>query len=81
MKVNIVVPHVGEAIAEVALSQWLKQEGDVVKAGEPLFVVDIDKANLEIEATDDGILAEIRVQEGSPVMPLDVVGVLDVAER
>ena len=79
-KVDIIVPHVGEAIAEVVLAKWLKQTGDAVKAGEPLFLVDIDKANLEIEATDDGILAEIRLPEGSSVMPLDVVGVLEVAE-
>ena len=79
-KVDIVVPHVGEAISEVVLAKWLKQTGDAVKAGEPLFLVDIDKANLEIEATDDGTLVEIRVADGSSVMPLDVVGVLEVAE-
>jgi len=78
--VNIIVPHVGEAIAEVVLTKWLKQVGDVVKAGESLFLVDLDKANLEIEATDDGVLAEIGVPEGSSVMPLDVVGVLEIAE-
>ena len=81
MKVDIVVPHVGEAISEVTLARWLKRTGDVVKAGEPLFVVDIDKANLEIEAAEDGTLSEIRVPEGASVMPLDVVGILDVAER
>ena len=76
-KVDIVVPHVGEAIAEVVLTKWLKQVGDTVKSGEPLFTVDLDKANLEIEATEDGTLAEIRAADGSSVMPLDVVGVLD----
>jgi pyruvate/2-oxoglutarate dehydrogenase complex dihydrolipoamide acyltransferase (E2) component len=80
MKVDVVVPHVGEAISEVVLAKWLKQPGDTVHAGEALFLVDIDKANLEIEATDNGILAEIRVPEGSSVMPLDIVGVLDVSE-
>ena len=48
-----------------------------MKAGEPLFVVDIDKAELEVEAAEDGILSEIRALDGSSVLPLDVVGVLD----
>jgi pyruvate/2-oxoglutarate dehydrogenase complex dihydrolipoamide acyltransferase (E2) component len=77
--VDIIVPHVGEAISEVVLTKWLKQVGDPVTAGEALFLVDLDKANLEIEATDNGTLAEIRAPEGSSVMPLDVVGVLEVA--
>ncbi len=81
MKVDIIVPHVGEGIAEVALARWLKREGEAVKVGEPLFVVDIDKAELEVEAAEDGVLAEIRAPDGSSVMPLDVVGVLDVADR
>jgi pyruvate/2-oxoglutarate dehydrogenase complex dihydrolipoamide acyltransferase (E2) component len=81
MKVNIVVPHVGEAISEVALARWLKRAGETVKAGEPLFVVDIDKAELEVEAAEDGVLSEILAPEGSSVMPLDVIGVLDVAHR
>jgi 2-oxoglutarate dehydrogenase E2 component (dihydrolipoamide succinyltransferase) len=81
MKVDIIVPHVGEAISEVALARWLKRAGEAVKAGEPLFVVDIDKAELEIEAVEDGVLLEILAPEGSSVLPLDVVGVLDVADR
>jgi pyruvate/2-oxoglutarate dehydrogenase complex dihydrolipoamide acyltransferase (E2) component len=81
MKANIVVPHVGEAVSEVTLARWLKRTGDRVKAGEPLFVVDTDKAELEVEAAEDGTLSEIRVPDKSSVLPLDVVGVLDIAER
>jgi pyruvate/2-oxoglutarate dehydrogenase complex dihydrolipoamide acyltransferase (E2) component len=78
-RVDIVVPNVGEAISEVVLTTWLKHVGDTVKAGERLFVVDLEKSSLEIEATDDGTLAEIKAPEGSLVMPLDVVGALEVA--
>ena len=77
MKIDIVVPQVGEAVAEVTLVRWLKRVGDAVKAGEPLFVVDTDKSEMEVEAADDGILSEIRSPDGSSVMPLDVVGILE----
>ena len=78
MKVDIVVPQVGEAVAEVTLVKWLKGVGDRVKAGEPLFVVDTDKSQMDVEAAEDGVLVEIRSPDGSSVMPLDVVGILDV---
>ncbi len=78
MKIDIVVPQVGEAVAEVTLVRWLKKVGDAVKAGEPLFEVDTDKSLLEVEAVEDGVLSEIRVPGGSAVMPRDVVGSLDV---
>ena len=78
MKVDIVVPQVGEAVSEVTLVKWLKGVGDPVKAGEPLFVVDTDKSQMDVEAAEDGVLVEIRSPDGSAVMPLDVVGILDV---
>jgi len=81
VKVKIVCANVGEAISEVVLVRWLKGPGEAVKAGEPLFVVSTDKAELEIEATDDGIVAEIAAPDAASVAPLDVVGFLEVADR
>ena len=81
MRSDIVVPQVGEAVAEVTLVRWFKSVGDAVKAGEPLFEVDTDKSLVEVEAAEDGVLSEIRVSGGSAVMPLDVVGSLDVDAR
>ena len=78
MKVDIVVPQVGEAVFEVTLVRWFKTVGEAVKAGEPLFEVDTDKSLVEIEAVEDGVLSEIRVAGGSAVMPQDIVGSLDV---
>ncbi len=77
MKVQIVVPQVGEAVAEVTLVKWYKKVGDPVKAGEPLFSLDTDKSVMDVEATDDGTLSEILAGDGSAVMPLAVVGTLD----
>jgi pyruvate dehydrogenase E2 component (dihydrolipoamide acetyltransferase) len=67
MTIAIVVPRVGEAVAEVSLVNWLKHEGDDVRKGEPLFEVDTDKAIVEVEAFADGVLAKILVPEGSAV--------------
>ena len=71
--IEIVVPQVGEATAEVTLVRWLKGEGDAVQQGEPLFEVDTDKYVVEIQAFESGTLAEILVPAGSEVMPLQVV--------
>jgi pyruvate/2-oxoglutarate dehydrogenase complex dihydrolipoamide acyltransferase (E2) component len=71
--IDIVVPQVGEATSEVVLARWLKDEGEVVRKGEPLFEVDTDKYVVEIEAFESGTLAEILVPAGSDVLPLQVV--------
>jgi pyruvate dehydrogenase E2 component (dihydrolipoamide acetyltransferase) len=70
---DLVVPHVGEAAAEVVLVRWLKDEGDFVSKGEPLFELDTDKYVVEIEAFASGTLAEILVPAGSAVLPQQVV--------
>lgn len=77
--IEIVIPQVGEAVTEVRLIQWFKSEGDEVKEGDILFEVDTDKATLEVEAFDSGILEKILVGPDSEVQPLDVVGILRVS--
>lgn len=74
--IDVIVPQVGEAIAEVTLVRWLKQVGDPVSKGEPLFEVDTEKATFEIEAFADGTLAEILAPDGTSVTPLQVVAKL-----
>jgi pyruvate dehydrogenase E2 component (dihydrolipoamide acetyltransferase) len=81
VQVEIVVPQVGEAAAEVTLVAWLKEEGDRVGKGEPLFEVDTDKAIVTVEAFADGTLAQILVRAGSAVMPRQVVGTLRQADE
>lgn len=81
MKVDIVVPQIGEAIAELRLVSWHKQVGDPVRVGDVLFEVDSDKAVVDVEAFSDGTLAEILCPDGSSVMPQQVVGrILTIAE-
>ncbi len=73
MPIEIVVPQIGEAVAELTLTTWLKAAGDAVKKGEVLFEIDSDKAIVEVEAFVAGTLVEILVPDGSAVMPQQVV--------
>ena len=56
MLLEIKVPSVGESVTEATLAQWYKKEGDQVRKGELLFVLETDKVTLEIEAEADGVL-------------------------
>jgi pyruvate/2-oxoglutarate dehydrogenase complex dihydrolipoamide acyltransferase (E2) component len=74
--IDIIVPRVGEAIAELTLVRWLKREGDEVRRGDVLFELDTDKSLVEVEAFEDGVLEQILVADDRPVTPLERVGVL-----
>lgn len=52
-------------MTEGNLSRWLKKEGDKVKAGEAIAEIETDKATMEVEAVDEGILSKILVVEGA----------------
>jgi pyruvate dehydrogenase E2 component (dihydrolipoamide acetyltransferase) len=77
MKVEVVVPQIGEAVSELTLTQWIKHAGDAVKAGDVLFEIDSDKAIVEVEAFIDGTLTEVLFGDGASVMPLQVVGTIE----
>ena len=74
--IAIVVPQVGEAIAEARLVEWQVDEGDPVVNGSVLFIVDTEKAEVEVEAFVDGVIREILVGADSPVMPGQRVGTM-----
>jgi pyruvate dehydrogenase E2 component (dihydrolipoamide acetyltransferase) len=76
MPVEVVVPQIGEAISELRIVDWLKDEGDAVEVGDVLFEVDSDKAVVEVEAFIAGTLTQILSPAGSAVMPQDVVGII-----
>jgi pyruvate dehydrogenase E2 component (dihydrolipoamide acetyltransferase) len=73
-RIDVVMPQMGESIAEGTLSRWLKRAGDPVKRDEPIFEISTDKVDAEIPAPGAGILAEILVQEGETVAVQTVVG-------
>ena len=76
MLIEIKIPSVGESVTEALLAQWFKNDGDLVKNDEPLFVIETDKVTLEVVAEADGVLA-ITVAEGEMVAIGAVVGTLD----
>src|SRR5438552_1196990 len=76
-RVDVLMPQMGESIAEGTLSKWLKKVGDPVKRDEPLFEISTDKVDAEIPAPTAGVLAEIRVQEGQTVPVQTLVAVLE----
>jgi 2-oxoglutarate dehydrogenase E2 component (dihydrolipoamide succinyltransferase) len=76
MLLEIKVPSVGESVTEATLAQWYKKEGDQVRKGELLFVLETDKVTLEIEAEADGVL-KISKTEGETIPIGGVVGTID----
>src|SRR5512133_2470888 len=66
-RIDVIMPQMGESIAEGTLSKWLKKVGDEVKRDEPIFEISTDKVDAEIPAPSAGVLAEIVVTEGQTV--------------
>jgi pyruvate dehydrogenase E2 component (dihydrolipoyllysine-residue acetyltransferase) len=76
-KIDVIMPQMGESIAEGTLSRWIKKLGDEVKRDEPIFEISTDKVDAEIPAPDAGVLAEILVLEGQTVAVNTVVAKIE----
>jgi pyruvate dehydrogenase E2 component (dihydrolipoamide acetyltransferase) len=71
MPIPITMPALSPTMTEGTLSKWLKKEGDKVKSGDVLAEIETDKASMEVEAVDEGILGRILVQEGTENVPVN----------
>ncbi|MGI8477168.1 MAG: 2-oxoglutarate dehydrogenase complex dihydrolipoyllysine-residue succinyltransferase [Thermomicrobiales bacterium] len=76
MAVEILVPALGESLVDAVVGQWLKSEGDAVSRGETLVELETDKVNLDVTATEDGVLAKIARQAGDVVTVGEVLGMV-----
>jgi len=76
-RVDVIMPQMGESIAEGTVSRWLKKVGDTVKRDEAILEISTDKVDAEIPAPAAGVLAEIKVEEGATVAVQTVVAVID----
>ena len=76
-RIDVIMPQMGESIAEGTLSKWLKKVGDEIKRDEPLFEISTDKVDAEIPSAAAGVLAEILVAEGQTVAVQTVVARLE----
>jgi len=79
MATDVVMPQMGESIAEGTITKWLKNVGDKVERDEPLFEISTDKVDAEIPSPAAGTLTEIKHKEGETVEVNTVVAVLDGA--
>src|SRR4051794_40817641 len=79
MSTNVVMPQMGESIAEGTIVRWIKKVGDNVDRDEPLFEISTDKVDAEIPSPGAGVLTEIKVKEGETVPVNSVVAVIGVA--
>ncbi|HWT02648.1 MAG TPA: biotin/lipoyl-containing protein, partial [Pyrinomonadaceae bacterium] len=80
MSTEVVMPQMGESIAEGTITRWLKKVGDRVERDEPLFEISTDKVDAEIPSPAAGVLTEIKFKEGETVEVNKVVAVLDGGE-
>ena len=79
-KVDVIMPQMGESIAEGTLTRWLKQIGETVERDEDLFEISTDKVDTEVPSPVAGVITEIRVEEGDTVEVGTVIAVVGDAD-
>jgi len=79
MATDVVMPQMGESIAEGTIVRWIKKVGDKVDRDEPLFEISTDKVDAEIPSPAAGVVTEIRVKEGETVPVNSVVALIGAA--
>jgi pyruvate dehydrogenase E2 component (dihydrolipoamide acetyltransferase) len=77
MPMNIIMPQMGESVAEGTITRWMKKVGDRVDRDEPLFEISTDKVDAEIPSPAAGVLSKILVEENQTVEVNTVVGQID----
>src|ERR1700738_1699201 len=77
MPIDILMPTLSPTMEKGNLARWLKKEGDKVKPGDVIAEIETDKATMEVEAIDEGVLVKIVVPEGTADVPVnDVIGLI-----
>ncbi len=71
MPINVLMPALSPTMEKGNLAKWLKKEGDSIKSGDVLAEIETDKATMEVEAVDEGVLAKIIVPEGTADVPVN----------
>lgn len=76
-RLELILPKMGESVAEATITSWLKQVGDSIEADEAVLEIATDKVDSEVPAPEDGILTEILFEEGDVVKVGEVIAVMD----
>src|SRR5690242_6883636 len=69
---DVLMPQLGETVAEGKITKWFKSAGDAIKPGDNLFEIETDKVSMEVPSTSAGVLAEIRIGAGE-VAPVGAI--------
>jgi pyruvate/2-oxoglutarate dehydrogenase complex dihydrolipoamide acyltransferase (E2) component len=77
MEVEVIMPRLGQEMTKGTIVEWYKAEGDQVEEGEPLFMVDTEKATMDVESEAAGILKKILVGENEEVPVGQVVAIIE----
>jgi pyruvate dehydrogenase E2 component (dihydrolipoamide acetyltransferase) len=78
MRVEVRMPNLGYDMDEGRVVAWLREPGDRIERGEPLADIETEKATIEMEALQSGVVAEIVVPAGTAVAVGDVIAYLEV---
>src|SRR5581483_141222 len=73
---DVLMPQLGETVAEGKIVKWFKQPGDAIKPGDNLFEIETDKTSMEVPATSAGTLTDVRFQVGETAKVGAVVAVI-----
>ena len=76
MPTQVLVPPLGQTVDTLIFVSWYKLEGEAVRQGEPLFVVETDKATLDVEAPASGILRQVTAKAGDEVQTLSAIAII-----
>src|ERR1700744_5951173 len=73
---DVLMPQLGETVAEGKITKWFKATGEPVKPGDNLFEIETDKVSMEVPSTTTGVLSEIRVEAGAVALVGAIVAVI-----
>ncbi|MDH3232761.1 MAG: pyruvate dehydrogenase complex E1 component subunit beta [Alphaproteobacteria bacterium] len=73
MPVEVLMPALSPTMTEGTLAKWLKSEGDTIQSGDVIAEIETDKATMEVEAVDEGVLGRIVIAEGTEAVPVNQV--------
>src|SRR5882672_5837031 len=73
---DVLMPQLGETVADGKITKWFKSAGDAVRPGDNLFEIETDKVSMEVPSTATGVLAEIRVPAGDVALVGAIVAVI-----
>ena len=77
MEIEVIMPRLGQEMTKGTIIEWYKKEGDRVDKEEPLFLVDTEKATIDVESEVAGVLKKILVRENEEVPVGQVVAIIE----